>query len=859
VTGGARCPHRACSPRIESNQPDEDIGLHLRAASIVNFAANLQPPALMHRLAALRVLLALIGTANVLHAAAESAAGYRTPSAALAAVVDAPLPPLPVLSPDRKILLLLDRPEAPSIAELAQPELRLAGLRINPLTNGPSRLSYFAGLTLKPLDGTADRRVRGLPRNPRIADYEWSRDSRHLALTLVRDAGIELWNVATETAEARQLTGPLLNAALGEPIGWLDDATLIIRRVPADRGPPPAAPQVPAGPVVQENLGRRATARTFDGLLASPRDEILFEHYATSELALVTLDGRVRSLPVRGLITLVHPSPDGAHVLTQTLHRPHSYLVPFSRFPVDIDVLDRTGRREFRVASLPLSESSTNTFRGGPRSVTWRADAPATLSWVQPLTPAQIAAEKRTVRDAWVTPAAPFTGNPLEQQRFEFRVQGVQWSDDELALVTESWATTGITRLWRVAPGAPGAAPTLLFERKTADRYGDPGRPVMNRNAFGRLVLQRSPDGTKIYLHGEGASSDGDRPFLDELDLTTRQARRLWRSAPPHYEAFVAFTDATLRHALVQRESPGDPPNFFLRSFASGTLTPFTTFPNPYPQFAGVKSELVRYKRGDGVSLSGTLYLPPGWTPAQGPLPTLLWAYPREFLEAEMAEQVKATPERFARFSALGPLPFLLAGYAVLNDPAMPIIARAGQKSNDTYIEQLIANAEAAVGELVRRGIADPNRIAVGGHSYGAFMTANLLAHSRLFRAGIARSGAYNRTLTPFGFQREQRSLWQAPEVYRAMSPFNFANKVKDPLLLIHGEADNNSGTFPIQTERFYQALKGHGATTRFVLLPHESHTYRARESVLHMLWDMETWLETHVKTATKERSPATQ
>ena len=543
------------------------------------------------------------------------------------------------------------------------------------------------------------------------------------------------------------------------------------------------------------------------------------------------------------------------------MHRPYSYLVPFNRFPVAIDVIDRSGKREFRLADLPLAEGiATGGVRGGPRNVTWRSDAAATLSWIQTLPPRLTTADKKPIRDAWFTLVAPFAEKPIEQQRFEFRVQSVLWSDDRLALVSETWGGTGTTRLWQVAPGDPHGPRTLLFERRTEDRYGHPGRVMMTRNEFGRLVVQRSMDGSKIFFSGDGASEDGDRPFLDEFDLVTKQARRVWRSAPPSYEAFVAFTDSTLKRALVARESPTEPTNYFIRAIDTGELTPFTNFPNPYPQFAGVKQELVRYKRADGVALSGTLYLPPDWTPDKGALPTLLWAYPREYLEAETAGQVKATPERFTRVSPAGPLPFVLAGYAVLNDPAMPIIARKGQKANDSYIEQLVANAQAAVDELVRRGVADPKRIAVGGHSYGAFMTANLLAHSRLFRAGIARSGAYNRTLTPFGFQREQRTFWQAPAVYAAMSPFNFADKVKDPLLLIHGEADNNSGTFPMQSERFYNALKGHGATTRLVLLPHESHGYRARESVLHMLWEMESWLDTHVKSApVKKNVPTAQ
>ncbi len=783
---------------------------------------------------------------------APAADGYRTPSPALAAIVDAPTPPVAVLSPDRQWLLLLDRPEAPSIAELAQPELRLAGLRVNPATNGPSRATTYTGLSLQSLAGGPPRRISGLPAGARVTDPAWSRDGRHVAFAVVTGTGLELWLAVAAEAQARRLTGPILNAMLGDPLVWLDDATLLIRRVPPERGAAPIASAAPAGPVAQENLGKRAAARTYDGLLASPHDERLFEHHGASELALVALDGALTPLAVRGLLSFVAPSPDGRHLIVSTLHRPFSYLVPSSRFPTTVAVFDRAGRREHLVAERPLSEgAASDAITPGPRSVAWRADAPATLSWVQSLPRnAKLADNKTTARDAWFTLAAPFTAKPVEQQRFEYRVVGVQWCDDALALVTESWATTRTARTWAVSPAQPLGGRTLLWQRNTEDRYADPGRPVTGRDARGRVVVQRSADGGKIFLTGAGASPEGDRPFLDEFDLATRSTRRAWRSAPPHYEEFVAFADATLTRAVVARESPEEPTNYFVRTLATGELRPLTAFPHPYPQLRGATQDVIRYKRADGVDLSGTLHLPPEWTPARGPLPTLLWAYPREFQSEEAASQVKATPERFARVSASGPLPFLLAGYAVLNDPAMPIVARQGKRPNDTYVEQLVASAQAAVDELVRRGVADPRRIAVAGHSYGAFMTANLLAHSDLFAAGIARSGAYNRTLTPFGFQNERRNFWEAPGVYAAMSPFNFADKINEPLLLIHGAADNNSGTFPIQSERFYAALKGHGATTRLVLLPHEAHAYRARESLLHMLWEMETWLETHVKHA---------
>lgn len=804
-----------------------------------------------HPLRPVFAVLALV--ASLAPARADEAPTFRRPSAALAALVDAPLAPTVVLSPDRSRLLLLDRPGAPDLAELAAPELKLAGLRLDPATNGRSREPVHAGLAFQPLSGGPAVRVTGLPANPRISGYEWSRDGRHLALALLRDNGSELWLVEVAAATARRLTEPGLNATFGEPMVWLDDTTLLLRRIPATRGAAPTPGRVPTGPVVQENRGRKAGARTYDGLLGNPDDEALFAHYGDTELARLTLDGQLTLLPVRGLITSVQPSPDGTHLLVETLRRPFSYLVPYSRFPVDITVHDRAGRKVHTVASLPLNEGmATNAVRPGPRGVAWRADAPATLSWVRDLgRGAKLADGSTQARDAWFTLAAPFNGPPVEQQRFEYRVTGVQWGADDLALVTESWSTTRRLRTWRVAPGQPGGERTLLFDRTSEDRYRDPGRGATVRNAFGRLVLARRPSDGRIFLTGAGASPEGDRPFLDEYDPATRESRRLWRSAPPQYEEFVAFLDADFTRALVMRESADRPADFLVRDYAKGELRPLTSFPHPHPQLTGLTPEVIRYRRADGLELSGTLYLPPGHRAGDPPRPALLWAYPREFLDPENAGQMKATPERFTRISVSGPLPFLLAGYVVLNDPAMPIVAEKGKKPNDAYLPQLVANARAAIDELVRRGVADPKRIAIGGHSYGAFMTANLLAHSDLFRAGIARSGAYNRTLTPFGFQSEQRTFWQAPGVYNEMSPFHHADKIKAPLLLIHGAADNNSGTFPIQTERFYAALKGHGATARYVVLPHESHGYRARESLLHVLWETESWLAEHLKAPT--------
>jgi dipeptidyl aminopeptidase/acylaminoacyl peptidase len=297
---------------------------------------------------------------------------------------------------------------------------------------------------------------------------------------------------------------------------------------------------------------------------------------------------------------------------------------------------------------------------------------------------------------------------------------------------------------------------------------------------------------------------------------------------------------------VTRRESAKTPPNYWLHG-ARGRPAQLTNVQDWAPAFAGVHKEVITYERADGLPLSATVYFPPGHVPGKDePLPAVFWAYPSEFKSRADAAQLTQTSMTFDRPYGSSHLFMLLAGYAVVDDPNIPIIGEGDAEPNDTYIEQLVSGAEAAVEAVVSRGWVHPERLVIGGHSYGAFTTANLLAHTDLFAAGIARSGAYNRTLTPFSFQGEQRSFWSATGTYMEMSPFTHAAKVDEPLLLIHGMKDSNSGTYPLQSERYYAALKGLGATVRWVQLPHEDHGYRARESVGHVLWEMIQWSDTY-------------
>ncbi|QEL55268.1 S9 family peptidase [Chromobacterium paludis] len=802
-----------------------------------------------------RPLCTGLALASLLLSASALAEGYQTPAPELAALVNAPRTPFQSLNPQRDTILQTHRPGLPGIADVAQPELRLAGLRLNPKMRAASRFDFGSAMSLLDVGSGKSRPVRGLPAHVRLADSAWSPDGRHVAFSAWGARGVELWLLDVSGARAHRLGAFHLNATTGGGFAWVDKQRLLVKLLPSAQGPAPKKPDTPSGPDIQQSLGGKLSqTRTYPDLLKTPYDADLLDYELSSQLALVDLSGKTRLVGKPDRYLSVQPSPDGQYLLTARLQRPYSTLVPLFRFPQRIDVLDLNGRRVHVVAQRPLRERMPSGFDAvdtGPRDVSWRADKPATLFWAEAQDGGDPSAPSKA-RDALYLQAAPFQTPPFKLQTLASRFADIQWGRDDLALVSEYWWNTRHLKVWRVRPGQPGQAPELLNERSSEDRYADPGSPAMIRDHNGQAVLQTGPDGNSLYLLGDGASPEGDRPFIDRLDLASNKTTRLWRSQAPWYEAPIAVLDGG-RRALLNREQVETPPNLYLQTLggAAGSPRQLTFFQHPTPQLKGVQKQLLRYKRADGVGLTATLYLPPAYDAKRdGPLPMLMWAYPTEFKSAEAAGQVTDSPYRFNRVSYWGPQAMLARGYAVLDDPSMPIIGAGKQEPNDSYLPQLKMDAQAAVDEVVRLGVADRDRIAIGGHSYGAFMTANLLAHTRLFRAGIARSGAYNRTLTPFGFQSEERNFWQAKNVYQTMSPFNYAEQIKDALLLIHGEADNNPGTFPIQSERLYQALQGLGGTVRLVMLPAESHGYRARESILHMLWEEDRWLDQYVKHA---------
>ena len=776
---------------------------------------------------------------------ARSETGYKLPPKEVVEIFDAPAPPTAVLSPRGDALLLVAVESNPPLEQMAQPFLRLGGVRVTPAISARRRTQRYTGLSLQPTDGGAPVPVT-LPANVFIGLPVWSHDGKRFAFARDAADGVELWVGDAASGRAKALAGVHLNDVLGPAFSWMpNNEWLLVRAIPKGRGPAPGEPLVPAGPVIDETAGKRSQVATFEDLLTNEHDALLFEHYARSQIALVDVaSGAQRPLGEAGLNVSARPSPDAKYLLVTRTKRPFSYRVPFQSFARTVEVWDAQGKRVTTVADLPVSdEVPRQGVATGPRVVAWQPLQLATLVWTEardggdPMKPALF-------RDELMTVSAPFAEKPRAVLRLKHRYEGIDWlGRRNQALVSERdrarrWTTTHLLDL-----GSP-ETDKVVFDRNVNDAYKDPGDPVKDHRPNGEEVALQ--DGDCVYLAGDGASVEGDRPFLDALDLRTLKRERLFQSADARFERFLGFVRASRTLSVIRSESRGDPPNEWTLDLKSGERKRLTAYQDPAPQLRGVKKELIKYTRKDGVALSATLYLPADYKPGTR-LPALLWAYPLEYSDADTAGQVRSSPNAFTRLTGPSPVFLVTQGYAVLMDATMPVVGDP-ETVNNTYVEQISESARAAVEKLDALGVADPKRVVVGGHSYGAFMTANLLAHTDIFVAGIARSGAYNRTLTPFGFQTERRTFWEAGDVYMKMSPFVYANKINEPILITHGEADDNSGTFPIQSQRLYAAIRGNGGTARLVMLPHEAHGYRGRESVLHTLAEMIDWADRWAK-----------
>ena len=778
---------------------------------------------------------------------------YQRPPNEILELVDVSLPPRVLIDENKKFMVHLYRDSYKSIIELSNPEIKLAGLRLNPNSNSRSRTNYYNNVMISKMDqiDKSAKQIKGLPKNPKLANIKWSPDQTKIAMTNTKEEGVELWFIDLEKLTAKKLTGPKLNASLGDVITWYQDSKNILAKFKLKNSPDiiDGVDVVPTGPIISSNDGKKAQNRTYQDLLKNEVDEKNFETLARSVLSKVSLKGKTKLLAKKNLYHEIDFSPDGKFILISIIQKPFSYLVPYYRFPMKYAIYSSKGKELTVLHEVPLIEDLPKGFmavRTGPRNFSWRSDRPSDLIFVEALDGGNPEKDIK-YRDEIFEIGYPFKQNKVSLLKTINRFYRIDWCNDTLALGYDYWWNTRNTKTYVFSPSNSNKKPKIIIDRNYQDRYNDPGSFVKRRNFYGKSILAVNEN--NLFLMGDGFRDDGQFPFIDKVDLISLKKVRLYESSFKDKKEDLLDFELENNMILTRIESASEYPNYFFRDLKTDSLTKITDFENPFLSIMDVSKEVIEYKRSDGIDLSATLYLPKGYdVNKKQKLPMIMWAYPREFKDNKSASQITQNKNEFTFPYWGSPIYWLTRGYVVLDDVSFPIIGEGDTQPNDNFRKQLVDNASSAINRVYELGYIDKEKVAIGGHSYGAFMVANLLSHSKLFAAGIARSGAYNRTLTPFGFQSEERNYWEAPDTYYNMSPFMHAEKVKTPLLLIHGVEDNNSGTYPLQSERYFNALKGLGATTRLVMLPKESHSYRAKESIMHMLWEQDRWLEKYVK-----------
>jgi dipeptidyl aminopeptidase/acylaminoacyl peptidase len=777
---------------------------------------------------------------------------YQKPPKEIMELVDYERAPSVMRDSKNEYLLFTFRNTYKNLEDLSQEELKLAGLRINPITNISSTITYVNNLKIRKFKGTELLQVAGLPANPKIAFISWSPNEKKIAFTHTSSSGVELWVLDVLTASAKKITEGSINANLGYPYVWMkDNESLLVKMLPREQVDLVNTAEVlPSGPIVSVSNGSKAQNRTYQDLLKNKVDEQNFETLISTEIFSVKLDGSKTVWQEVGMWSYLSVSPDGTAIMASKIQKPFSYLVQYNRFAYTSTVFEQGGALIKEVNNVPLLEvlpKGTMAVRKGKRDMTWRSDKGSTLCFVEALDDGD-PEKKVEFRDELFEWASPFSKEPLALMKTQQRFEDVTWGNDQLAIVEDRWWNTRNTKTYTFNPSKPEVKPKVIFDRDYQDAYSNPGSFDLIRNQYGKHVLNLV--NSDCFLLGEGFTEKGQFPFVDQLNLVTGKKTRIYQSASTtQKETLISMIHVEKGEILVRLESSTDYPNYYVRNYKKKNApVQITFFENPFKSIQNVTKEVIKYKREDGIELSGTLYLPIGYDKTKKEKkPMIMWAYPQEFKDKNSAGQNTSNPNEFTFPFYGSPIYWVTRGYLVLDDAAFPILGEGDTEPNDSFLPQLVSNAKAAIDAVDSLGFIDRSKVAIGGHSYGAFMTANLLTHSDLFACGVARSGAYNRTLTPFGFQSEERSYWDVPNVYNTMSPFMTADKMKTPLLLIHGEADNNPGTFTLQSERYFHALKGMGNPARLVILPKESHGYAAKENIMHLLWEQDQWFERYL------------
>ncbi len=778
--------------------------------------------------------LVSIATASAATETETETSLYRMPSDAVIQLLTAPAPAQPLIHARSGNIALLETDKVISQRRLLAPRIGLAGVRLDPVTGITDIEPMVRQITLVRADGHGAEQVAGAPPTKpatwtaegesRFTFVQFSPDGARLsALRVATGKPSELWIYDIATGRTRKVSSHV-SPVWGNPCEWVDADALLCRMRPKR---PPALPEPSTdGPVVVDHAGDTLPTRTYTMLLENGYDDALFEHYFTVELARISSKGKVERLGVSpGLIKHFEVAPSGQYVLLRRLQPPYPRLVPAPRFPATVEVWDlAAGKRIYQSEPVGFGIEDSDEYGAELDSIQWQPDQPATAGYLyrRPL-------KDGAVEYQWRTLQASPTAKPVVLARSDSRILSFGWSSAGTPWHL-SRGQQGETVLTVLLPEGNN----ILWHGDRSDRAADPGRALRVDGQQGPVLEH---DG-RIFLTGDGLTAAGPRPFLNSVDIRSGETRQLWLAEDGVYEPVLAILDPAQEAWLTRRETETRPPQ--LNRVQQGTVSTLYSAGDPYPALQKVERRRIEYPRADGVTLRATLYLPKS-NDAPKPLPTLIWIYPREYDDPAQAEQLDSKAFRFHNIVGPSAIAATLAGYAVVVSPTVPILST---DDGNGYLPQLVASTDALVDFLVEQNISHPGRIAIGGRSYGAFSAANLLIHSDKFASGIAMSGAYNRTLTPFGFQHEKRSFWEATDYYSSISPFFHANQVKKPLLLVHGGEDPNPGTPKAQARRFFHALVGEGAVCRYVELPGEAHHYRGRETVLYATWEMINWLD---------------
>ncbi|HDS03171.1 MAG TPA: S9 family peptidase [Firmicutes bacterium] len=771
------------------------------------------------------------------------AEGYLQPPEDIIRVFDAYPADYMIFETGKDIALEYRIRPYPALKDVIEETLPLAGVRISPVLNGRRDLNPIVRYSIYRY-GDHTSVTPAFPKGGTVRKLSLHPDGTFLAVLVQTDEDVEVMLTDTKSGKTYPLKGIKVNTVFGDDaVQWSGGGKLLIRAIPRKRPALPTPSPIPDSPVIQEAKGERSVVRTYQNLLKNPFDEKQFDYYFTSELVLADpVTKCIKKTGINGIIDDAALSPDGKYLFYSEIVSPYSYKVPWYYFPRHFKVFEMASGKTRLLHKRPLQENIPmgGTYEG-PRSYHWKPTSPHTLVWVEALDGGDPEREA-AFRDQVLMAESPMKEAPILLTQIRERFSGITWGEEDPEYVVYEFNRK---KLWFSAAYVhrERQIEKVIIDQSIRDIYNSLGDLVTVRRGGGNVFVKN--EGALFFINTKGATPEGNRPFVARYDLESGEKEYLYRSREGYHETPLALLGKDFDTIVIASETSDKPRNYYLFHTDSGTMEPLSDYPDPYEGLISLKKEPVRYERKDGIDLSGTLYLPPGYQ-GDKPLPLFIWAYPEEYRDSSTAGQADYSPHRFTRIWGDSPLYLAMAGYAVLYDASIPIVGDA-KTVNDTFIEQTVDSVRAAVDYLAERGIADPERVAIGGHSYGAFMTANVLAHSDICRAGIARSGAYNRTLTPFGFQSEERTLWEAADFYFRVSPFMYAHQIQEPLLLIHGELDPNSGTFPLQSERMFDAVKGNGGVARFVLLPGEGHGYSARESKLHVLAEMILWLNNHL------------